>query len=294
MATLRSIQTFLCIGVQKAGTTTLADILATHPDICIPEVKETKFFYFAEDYSKGIDHYNHTFYRGCSEHKAVGELDPDYIMHPEAAGRVRETLGDGIKLIVVFRDPARRAYSQYLMSRKKGIEKLGFNEALSAEDSRRNWPNYKTVAYVERGLYATQLKRWLELFPRTQFLFLDFEKDIVQQLPETLRHIQEFLGVSVLDLDHTIRSNEASEAVNDSVRDMVRRPNFVKTVLKKLIPSARFRKKARRFMIERNQQAASASRLEEEEAREINRKYFAEEIAGIRELTGLPFEHWSI
>ena len=61
MATLRSIQTFLCIGVQKAGTTTLADILATHPDICIPEVKETKFFYFAEDYSKGIDHYNHTF-----------------------------------------------------------------------------------------------------------------------------------------------------------------------------------------------------------------------------------------
>ena len=46
-------------------------------------------------------------------------------MHPEAAGRVRETLGDGIKLIVVFRDPARRAYSQYLMSRKKELRSLG-------------------------------------------------------------------------------------------------------------------------------------------------------------------------
>jgi len=37
-------QNFVCIGAQKAGTTTLADILSAHPDMCIPPIKETKFF----------------------------------------------------------------------------------------------------------------------------------------------------------------------------------------------------------------------------------------------------------
>jgi hypothetical protein len=37
-------QNFVCIGAQKAGTTTLAEILSQHSDICIPPIKETKFF----------------------------------------------------------------------------------------------------------------------------------------------------------------------------------------------------------------------------------------------------------
>lgn len=33
------------IGAQKSGTTTLAYLLAQHPDICLSEPKETHFFH---------------------------------------------------------------------------------------------------------------------------------------------------------------------------------------------------------------------------------------------------------
>ncbi|MBK8680799.1 MAG: hypothetical protein IPN31_02620 [Bacteroidetes bacterium] len=56
------VQNFFCIGAQKAGTTTLAEILNQHSQIFLPAVKETKFFLFEDDFNKGIDFYNATYF----------------------------------------------------------------------------------------------------------------------------------------------------------------------------------------------------------------------------------------
>jgi Sulfotransferase domain len=293
MAALIPKQNFFCIGAQKAGTTTLANILSQHPDIYIPSVKETKFFLFPEEYSKGLNYYNSTFYADYNGQKVVGELDPDYMLVPETANRIADTLGKDIRFIVVLRNPATRAYSHYLMSKKKGIESLEFEAALVAEATRdKSIKYFKTIAYIERGKYGSQLTAYLNVFPANQFLFLEFEKDIVQQLDETLQRIQTFLNVQVVQLDSSIRSNEAAEAVNDGIRDMVRRPNFVKSLMKKLIPFKSMRRKARKYLIDKNLQASTAIGLDKATIQRINEQYFKEEILSTRKLTGLSLTDW--
>ena len=52
---------FLCVGAQKAGTTTLFNILKQHPDIFLPSTKEAHFFDKEERYQKGISWWISTF-----------------------------------------------------------------------------------------------------------------------------------------------------------------------------------------------------------------------------------------
>lgn len=285
-------QNFICIGAQKAGTTTLADILSSHPQICVPPIKETKYFLFDEDYAKGKSFYDQYFsnYTGQS---AAGEFDPDYMLFPFTAARIRETLGSDIKIIVVLRNPAERAYSHYLMTRKKGLEPHGFNEALEAEKTRKgDIKTRKIFAYAERGFYGAQLSEFLKVFPASNFLFLVFEEDFLQNRRATIDHVQSFLGVEVKPLNIDVHSNEAGEAKNEAIRDLVRKPNFAKRLLKAIMPSASARKSIRKFFIRSNMQKVTVPRLSKEETLRINQQYFAEDIRLTEKLIGRSLSVW--
>jgi hypothetical protein len=82
------------------------------------------------------------------------------------------------KLIVLLRDPLRRAYSHYRHERDKGCETLSFEEAIAAE--------------TERLGNAEQPDRWFTVFPRGQFLVLRFE-DLAREPLEALNTTLYFL-----------------------------------------------------------------------------------------------------
>lgn len=48
-----TLPNFLCVGVGKAGTISLADMLREHPDVFIPEQKELCYF-SSKNYKKII------------------------------------------------------------------------------------------------------------------------------------------------------------------------------------------------------------------------------------------------
>ncbi len=290
----RELPAFLCIGAQKAGTTTLADILKQHSSLCIPDIKETKFFLFEEDYSKGTAFYLNTYFKHRKSGQVLGEFDPDYLMEPQAVQRIAQTLGNEVKFIVVLRDPASRAFSHYLMSRKKGIEPLSFTEALEAEPSRfAEIRKRKVIAYLERGRYGSQLASYMAVFPREHFLFLLFETDIVQSMPATIKRIQDFLGVSYEELDTNLHSNEAGLARHTAVRDMVRKDNALKKVARVLMPSDAVRKRLRKYILQKNAGKVTIDKPDVSELRAINRQYFKDEIALTQQLTGLDLSVWN-
>ena len=271
-------QNFICIGAQKAGTTTLADILCQHSEICIPPIKETKFFLFDADYAKGISFYN-SYFTNYKGQMAVGEFDPDYLLFPSTAKRIAETLGNTVKIIVVLRNPADRAYSHYLMTRKKGLDTLQFENAILEEKNRKqDIKTQKIFAYIERGYYGKQLGEFLKVFPLGNFLFLVFEEDFIRNRENTIKRVQEFLTVPFEALDINIHSNEAGEAQSDVVRDLVRKPNFVKKLLKFVLPSKEARKNIRKFFIRKNMQKAASPNLSAETRKRILDKYFMEDI----------------
>lgn len=286
------VQNFFCIGVQKAGTTTLAEVLNQHSQIFLPAVKETKFFLFEEDFNKGIDFYNATYFSNYNGEKISGEFDPDYILDGKVAERLFNTYGADLKFLVIFRHPVDRAYSHYLMTKRKGLEELNFEDALKKEDGRKsNFKEQKVYAYKARSLYAEVLRNYLKYFPKENFLFLVFEEDIKKHLPETIQRIEDFLQIDHQKLETDIHSNQAFEAKNEMVRDLVRRPNFVKRIFKILIPGKSSRKKIRDFFIKQNAKTVIAPKLDLETRNKLFAEYFSNDIVATEDLIQMKLNY---
>lgn len=210
----RLLPDFLVIGTAKSGTTTLFGWLSEHPFVEPASQKEVHYFDY--EFQRGLDWYRSHFplqsSRGTFEREhgrpfVTGEASPTYISHTWAPGRVAATLPDA-KLVVAFRNPIDRAYSQFQMSRREGVEPLeSFGDAVAAEEERLG-PQLARMradqhyygwwigcwSYLMRSNYAEQVERWFELFPREQFHFVSTEK-LESEPQSTLDGVYAFLGL---------------------------------------------------------------------------------------------------
>jgi hypothetical protein len=132
------------------------------------------------------------------------EATPGYLSHPLAAERAAALLPRA-KLIVLLRDPAERAISQYVHERRRNHESLELEEALAAEPERLAQDLAKLQAdplhpatewerhsYLARGRYAEQLERWLGSFDRSQLLIVRSE-DLYEDSANVYRTVLSFL-----------------------------------------------------------------------------------------------------
>lgn len=150
------LPTMLVAGVQKCGTATVRTALKLHPQIWMTQVKEVHFF--DRNFDRGVEWYESQFTPGPGEIE-FGEATPEYIYDPQTRDRMLDTLPDA-KLIVVLRDPAERAYSQFMHTGRRGHEDKTFEEALALEPERIASPlleERSRFSYVDRGRYIDQL-----------------------------------------------------------------------------------------------------------------------------------------
>lgn len=103
----------MCIGAQKAGTSSLARLLEDHPDVYVSRPRETRFFIDEAQFQLGVANYELGPFLGWSGETAVGEKNPDYMLVDETPFRVRSFLGEELRLIVCLRRPIDRAHSHY-------------------------------------------------------------------------------------------------------------------------------------------------------------------------------------
>lgn len=192
----RMTPSFLIIGVQKGGTSSLFFYLKFHPQIRRPFKKEIHFFNI--HYKKGLNWYL-AHYPTKANGAITGEASPDYLFHPLAPERAK-ALNPKMKLVVLLRDPIERAYSAYQMNRRMGLDKHAtFQEAVDYELKLRGQTNDYTYDrhnffYLERGLYSKQLAKWSEHFPREQMLVLKSEF-FFSNTNDALIRVYDFLGV---------------------------------------------------------------------------------------------------
>jgi hypothetical protein len=223
----RVLPSFLIIGAQRAGTTTLYTYVRRHPDITGPRQADASIYwgkelhFFDEHFWRGLDWYRAFFplearqraIRRLGRDLVPGEGTPYYLFHPAVPARVAATIPDA-RLIALLRNPVERAYSHYQLMVKTGREKLSLEDAIEAEperlagaeaelmenrtvsgkDGRHRHEHHRHRAYVGRGLYADQLERWLAHFPRGQLLVLRSE-DFLARPDEVYGQVFEFLGV---------------------------------------------------------------------------------------------------
>ncbi len=214
---------FLIVGTQKGGTTTLFELLRLHPAVKLPFVKESHFF--SEDFHLG-PHY----YRSCFpmqlpflKNKPTGESTPQYLFHQATPERVK-ALVPNAKIILLLRNPVRRAFSHYKHNLRKKREPLSFPEAIKAEEQRTSLSdnNLKHYSYVKRGIYLPQLKRWMEHFDRKNILILSSE-DFFSDTEANWKTILSFLNLPYSPLASTKIFNKTTidQQMDESVKEQL-------------------------------------------------------------------------
>lgn len=196
----RRLPNFLVIGAPRAGTTWIERNLRQHPQVFLPARKELHFFDRDENFFRGLEYYE-SFFRNADEATAVGEATPDYLHRAQAATRIKEQLGDDLKLIVSLRDPVDRVYSRYWNARGKYAE----NADLSFEEKIARKPEF-----LAEGYYYDHLLRYQKLFGRENLFCLLFD-DIKSDGTGFMQSIYRFLGV-----DDGFEPKSADSMVNTS------------------------------------------------------------------------------
>ncbi|MCC5788782.1 MAG: sulfotransferase domain-containing protein [Opitutales bacterium] len=194
------------IGCAKCGTTSLAKLLSSHPEIDSPK-KEMHFFDQGSVTKDGFDAY----LRQYQPKQWRMDFTPSYIMDRQARFLIKDWLGEDLRFIVVLRNPVKRAYSHYCHAINNWIpgskwvdqmgypvENLSFREAIEQELTRMVFDPWHSrhLSYFSKGLYHSQLSRWFELFSPSRFSILVLEKFSAN--PQSgIRQLESDLGISL-------------------------------------------------------------------------------------------------
>ncbi len=287
---------FLGLGAQRAGTTTLFAILRQHPEIYLPEIKETGFFCDEVQYRQGRKFYENTYFARWRGEKAVGEISPDYLLVDFVPQRIYELLGPEVRLVVMLRNPADRAWSNYLMNKARGVESLPFEEALRQEERRikESFSAFLNFSYLGRGYYARQIKRYCRYFSRKNMFFIIFETDFLQNRGRTIKELLRFLGVdSSVDLNLGVFANPYWRPRSKILSSLLyKRPAFLRALARALIPSAWYRLKLWHFLDRLNRQCAPSPSIDPAVKQRVLERYFLKEIRALEKLIGRDLSVW--
>lgn len=243
---------FFIVGAQRAGTTSLHEILAAHPDVFMSAVKEPAYFAFAAGdpgyrLASGRrisfpfadrDRYLELF-RAARGATRIGEASTLYFDAPGTPARIAAAVPDA-RIVVVLRDPVERARSAHRYMVRNGHEPLDLDAALDAEPERKaaGWsPDYR---YAERGEYAAPLDAWLAAFPRERVHVALFE-ELRDRAGPPLAALAEFLGIDAAALPGRLPQANASGIPRTrghaALRRFVTGPHPVKSWLRPLLPA---------------------------------------------------------
>lgn len=197
---------FFLIGAQRCGTTSLYRYLRQHPAIFFPEIKEPRFYALAGrpprfkgpyPVDRSIVHDRCAYealYDGRGPHQIAGDASTWYMYVEGTPERIRSEIPEA-KIVALVRQPADRAYSNFVACRRYGIEPIAsFREALAREDERRRSDYGHPWFYRDKGYYDRHLARWRNVFPADRirvFRTDDLDRDPSGVVAEVLC----FLGV---------------------------------------------------------------------------------------------------
>lgn len=236
--------TFVVVGAQRSGTTSLYQYLRRHPNILPAKKKEIHYFDYR--YNRGLLWYlqNFPLRRPISRPDLrsrgliTGEATPSYIFHPLAPARLQRDFPN-MRLILVLRNPIDRAFSHFKQAvRLQWIPpETSFEEALALErretgdrfddlypDGEPIQPFPSHISFVARGLYFQQilhLRRW---FPPDQ-LFIEASERFFADPAEVLFRIHDFLGIPRFKLKrhHAFAGASDPSPMSDQTRRQLNR-----------------------------------------------------------------------
>ena len=291
---------FFVIGASKCGTTSLHTYLELHPEISMSSVKEPMFFcrtseleqrrfrHFSGDRPAYLDLFD-------PDAPVRGESSTAYSMYPVWTGvpeAIRAETRDP-KFVYLVKDPIERVPSFWVeaMSGRSARNRQG-NRLQTLEEKIGDFEE-PTNSFTWPGLYMTQIRQYLEVFPRESILVVDGE-ELRSSRGSVMAEVFRFLGVEP-DFTHPGFTEERNRSAAKKVesRSYIRLANSptLRSLVDRLPGS--FREQAvsgiRKALLRPSDKPsigpALRSRLED---------LYRPEVEELREFTGKSFSSWSI
>jgi hypothetical protein len=175
-----SSPSFIIIGSEKAGTTTISNTIGLQKNVYIPKIKEIHFF--SNNWDKGLGWYKKYF---NNNDKIQGEASPSYTDYPlikNVPERIFKTLPE-VKLIYVIRNPIKRIISQY----RHALYYNWIPQNLNFEDAIKYRPQL-----IDTGRYHFQIEQYFKYFNKSQIKIICIEE---LNKPEYFKSIFKFLNI---------------------------------------------------------------------------------------------------
>jgi hypothetical protein len=199
----RRLPHFIVIGAAKAATTWIAYQLRSKDCVYMPGPEP---HYFSREFYRG-ERWYHACFADAKEGQYIGEKSADYLASERAAARIAAIVPKA-GLVAQLRNPVERAYSDYCMLFRRG--------QVSGDIARQlNPATTDAPRFLNDGLYARHLSRYLDHFPAEQLSVVLYE-DIKARPAEVLDQTCDALGIprgnSPASLDARVNDGKAALA----------------------------------------------------------------------------------
>lgn len=216
----------------KAGTTSFSKMISNHGEVFFCPIKEPHHFitdtpeslYSSDAYE--IDAYlksevfepihlkvipnsddYHNLYRAFSNQKYLAEGSTGYYHSLESASMIYDYNPEA-KIIIINRNPLKRAYSHYKMNSGLGRVSKPFSKLLEENINNYYKNGQNQWDYLGMSMYHNNTKRFKDLFGDNVIVF-QFES-LISDFDKEMLKLSEFLGIdtSELELPFENSSNE--------------------------------------------------------------------------------------
>jgi len=235
---------FFIVGAPKAGTTSLYNYLNDVPGIFMSPVKEPRYFIndqleaskFRRIEVRDKSEYLKLFDKATNE-KAIGEATTGYLRCVECPKRIHDQIPNA-RIIISLRDPVTRTFSHYLMQKCASIEKRTFHDMITETLAERENGIHKYNMCLDLGLYAEQVKRYLDVFRADKVLILIFE-EFVKKPKATIKKVLEFLEIDEEPPDSVGQVHNPAGLSRIKGYQKIRRSKLMKKINKEIPSSMR-------------------------------------------------------
>jgi hypothetical protein len=185
---------FLIVGTSRSGTTSLYFYLREHPEVFLPEEKEPNFFDYPETLAF-VDYVN--LFNLANNDQIIGEATSTYLYnYKKSIDNIKSIYGSEyrkLKIIAILRNPIDRAWSYYLLSRRRGYTKNFFETVYQFQKKEKRGTYHD---FISSGMYYKQVEAFYKHF---LFIKIFLFEELINNPNKVLKEIYDFLDLTIID-----------------------------------------------------------------------------------------------
>ncbi len=274
---------FFIVGAPRSGTTSLYNYLKIIPGIYMSQKKEPNYFNkitipdnnLWKPVRKKEDYLG--LFSEVKDETIVGEASVHYLGDPEAPKLIHQ-IAPNSRILISLRNPIERTYTAYFARFLYGRMKGNFHDELPK--AIEHWENRGPgLIPLWHGLYADDVKRYLDVFGTEQVKIIIFE-EFIKNSKNTMKEILKFLEINqnISHLEFNTAHNPIRFSKSTMLQNLFRNTKVKKAV--NIFPTSSRRYLEDKFLYSRNKPAMLT------EDKEILVKFFSNDVKKLQKLLG--------